>query len=219
MAITETDYLKNKDTSGVAVTPCRHRRKRSNSLSSIASPEQHQKKLNIGFSVDFESHCRSPMQCVSDIRQQLLEEDDNIQIHSVTPNIDSGKNDPPQEEPSSSRSRRPSGTQDMTYDTFENCLHIANQMEALLSFYYMEEKDPNKITVTEIYPLNDPRSPKPDFDVSDLAWDNYLELKDESSINKGSTLCSDHRSQLTQTNIQGARKRASSLTSLDKLPY
>ena len=58
---------------------------------------------------------------------------------------------------------------DATFDTFENCLHIADQMDSILSYYYAEEDNPNVIRVAEIYPLNDAAGPEPKQPVLDLA--------------------------------------------------
>ena len=75
---------------------------------------------------------------------------------------------PASQPPSRPPSHRQSFTPDPSYDTFENCLHIADQMDALLSFHYMEENNPSVVRVTEIFALTDPHSPKPSFDISDF---------------------------------------------------
>ena len=90
--------------------------------------------------------------------------------------------------------REPQEFSHMHYDTFENCLHMADQSDSLLSFYYTEENNPNVVKVTEIFPINEdehnqhppPPEPEPKMDpASDLAWDNFLEMKWESPEDAG----------------------------------
>ena len=50
---------------------------------------------------------------------------------------------------------------DASYDAFENCLSIAQQMDSILSYYYTEESDPETVRVAEIFPIVEPSSQTP----------------------------------------------------------
>ena len=39
-----------------------------------------------------------------------------------------------------------------SFDTFEDCLHVSNQMDSILSYYYSEEGT-NTVKIMEIFPL------------------------------------------------------------------
>ena len=45
-----------------------------------------------------------------------------------------------------------------TFDTFEQCLHAANERDSLLSFYYKDENNPNVVKVTEIFGVEEPQT-------------------------------------------------------------
>ncbi|XP_013421713.1 patatin-like phospholipase domain-containing protein 2 [Lingula anatina] len=88
-------------------------------------------------------------------------------------------------------------------DTFEHCLHEANQQEAVLAYYYLDEDQ--KLKVTEIFsvvadssgagtdsafcsdtsknitssPLSLSTSPKSQLE---LSWDNYVEMKSDGEF-------------------------------------
>ena len=68
-------------------------------------------------------------------------------------------------------------------DTFDNCLHFAQQMDSILTYHYTSEDDPQTVRVAEIYSLDDPSGPVPETTVSDmsLAWDSFMEMKQEHS--------------------------------------
>ena len=104
------------------------------------------------------------------------------------------------------RSRRTSTcsqAQDTTYDTFENCLQKANEMESVIAFYYQDENNPNVLKVTEIFSIDDGhngnrsrhasmsgsmqdlRSSKQELNrqgSSELEWDNFIGSRHGSNV-------------------------------------
>lgn len=52
---------------------------------------------------------------------------------------------------------------DESYDTFDNYFHVAKQMDSILAYYYLEEDDPTKVRVVEIFPVHLTPSLKPDI--------------------------------------------------------
>ncbi len=48
-----------------------------------------------------------------------------------------------------------------TFDSFEECLHAANERDSLLAFYYKDENNPNVVKVTEIFGVEEPRTQGP----------------------------------------------------------
>ncbi len=117
---------------------------------------------------------------MNELRQQILSDDRHLHIHKLQSDetiaeaaaVHPGRG---------SRRNSDADVNQSTYDTFDNCLHIANQMDSILSFYYTEEDKQHTIKVNEIFPVSDPRGPKPQFDVSDLAWDTYTQMHREDS--------------------------------------
>lgn len=160
LAITELDYQKSSS-ARPAPPLLRH--------ATPQPPAHHscRRNLNFGFSVDFKSHPQDgPQQCISDVRHQLV---DNSSHAAMLPHITDIL--PPVEEEVDDddsahqvhqvcRQRAASfgGSDQAGYDTFENCLHITNQMDSILTFHYLDEEQPNVIKVKEIFPLDEPAS-------------------------------------------------------------
>ncbi len=153
------------------------------------------RNMNLGFSVDFQTHHKSPLSRVDELRHYILEERGmRSRSHSISEAIHTevsaieGDEDLAEDitslvEPhdgNMSDNKGDSSSCHVAADTFDNCLHIANQMESVLEFFYKSEDDPNVVKVTEIFALDDPRGPKPDITLNDLQWDNYCEMKEEN---------------------------------------
>jgi len=115
-------------------------------------PELTNSQLNVGFSVDFQTHYKNPLRSVGEVRHRILDHD--VDLGDIPLDIkplpeagaDNGKlrkNDSPV-----------GSLYDMTsFDTFEDCLYVSNQMDSILSYYYSEEDDPNTVKIMEIFPL------------------------------------------------------------------
>lgn len=71
------------------------------------------------------------------------------------------------------------------FDTFEQCLHITNELESAIAYYYKDEDDTKRFNFEEIFNIDDVDidipSPTKSYegDDKDLTWDSYLELKPE----------------------------------------
>ena len=130
-----------------------------------------QRNLNVGISVDFQSHYNNPIDCVDELRQKLIEgaavshieefrkETFGSDSDSIVTDMDSTTSQYGSEPKLSlPRSRRPSHCSqvgDTAYDTFENCLQKANEMESVLAFYYQDDNNPNLMKVTEIFSIDE----------------------------------------------------------------
>lgn len=133
---------------------------------------------------------QKPIRCVDELRHHILEDQDHARLQ-LEPSDSASESSSESEteipinvdylpQPYAHTSHehfphsRPSSTNyvvgNPAYDTFESCLHIANQMESVLAFYYTDEKNPNVVKVTEIFAIDDPRGPKVPCD---LSWDGF----------------------------------------------
>ncbi|CAC5424948.1 unnamed protein product [Mytilus coruscus] len=69
------------------------------------------------------------------------------------------------------------------FDTFEQCLHITNEMESVMAYYYKDEEDTQCYNFEEIFDIDkmDMNLPSPSKDSysPDLSWDSYMEMKPE----------------------------------------
>ena len=129
------------------------------------------RNLNIGFAVDFQSKSDNPL---NPLRQLDNMEIEKLQLESRTP----GKNVSVQLDPQVLHNSQ-------VFDTFEQCLHISNQMESVMAYYYKDEDNPRCYNFQEIYDIDevdmDIPSPTKNLDDldQDLSWDDYLEVKPE----------------------------------------
>ncbi|XP_067655192.1 1-acylglycerol-3-phosphate O-acyltransferase Pnpla3-like [Haliotis asinina] len=156
------------------------------------------RNFNIGFAVDFNTSKPSTVQSLEHLHGHMdkLHMDD-VQIQQSSPTGDllylprgsdhcSASNAPCQE----------------IFDTFEQCLHITNQMESALSYYYEDPTNKGCYKFEEIFSLknvdvdlHESRSVRTGVCESsteveesltntstsepDLSWDSYLEMKPE----------------------------------------
>ena len=139
----------------------------------------------MGLSVDIhshKSHRHAPLSCADELRR-YLEADHLTQHHGAikeevdylgSPHVIRKQKEPTKPD------WVPQDSSHMHYDSFENCLHIANQMDSILTFYYMEENNPENIKVTEIFPIGDRmQSPihqerLPSHEAAEKAFDDFL---------------------------------------------
>ena len=63
---------------------------------------------------------------------------------------------------------------DELFDTFENCLHVTNQMESIMAYYYQDEGNRDCFKFEEIYSLRE-------VDLS-IPLDNLSKAEDSSNL-------------------------------------
>ena len=131
-----------------------------------------QRNLNVGISVDFQSHYNNPIDCVDELRQKLIEgatvnhmegfrrETFGSDSDSIATDLDSATSQYGSEPklcllPRSRRASYCSQVGDTAYDTFEHCLQKANEMESVIAFYYQDDDNPNLMKVTEIFSIDE----------------------------------------------------------------
>lgn len=111
--------------------------------------------VNFGININY---VQSPVQCVRNIRGHFTDhEQTQRRKESVAPDADFDGRELPLG--LSSRSHELSNE---LYDTFDNCLNISKQMDSVLAYYYLEENDPMKVKVVEIFSAPQPSSVKQD---------------------------------------------------------
>ena len=129
-----------------------------------------QRNLNVGISVDFQSHYNNPIDCVDELRHKLIEGANfghveefrrdtlNSDADSMATDFESTTSqygsEPKLSFPRSRRASTSSQLGDTAYDTFEHCLQKANEMESVIAFYYQDENNPNLMKVTEIFSID-----------------------------------------------------------------
>lgn len=124
-------------------------------LSNDASSDSDMNTLNVNFGINI-NYVQSPLQCARHARGWLGEQE---QLRKELLPVSAGNQSTPGHEIS------PIACSDMcntTYDTFDNCLNISNQMDSILSYYYLEENDPTTVKVVEIFPRHPIQSCKPE---------------------------------------------------------
>ena len=147
LAITDTPMIDVKPPP-TAAKPIAHR----HSLSvEHAAPEHANSQLNVGFSIDFQSHYKNPLRSVAEVRHRILDHD--VDLGDIPLDIKPMPN-PAVEGLKQDGVESPFGSMyDISsFDTFEDCLHVSNQMDSILSYYYSEEGT-NTVKIMEIFPL------------------------------------------------------------------
>lgn len=119
--------------------------------------------VNMGISVDYAAtsgHFDSPLQCVSEARRHVLGSSEHRQarkisrvavpaIQTICPTTVSA--------PTTHDSMA-----DCSFDSFDDCLQAADHMDAVLAYYYADEKESGAVKVVEIFPVHRHRTPDPD---------------------------------------------------------
>ncbi|XP_050409774.1 patatin-like phospholipase domain-containing protein 2 isoform X1 [Patella vulgata] len=142
------------------------------------------RNYNIGFAVDFNTQEKDTMGSLQSLEGHIdkismedihFEQRDEAGSLSYYPN-----------------SEKPSQTNgapcQQLFDTFEQCLHVTNHLDSVLSYHYQDPNNKGCYKFAEIYslkgvPINIPET---DTDTSqttasdmDLSWDSYVEMKPE----------------------------------------
>jgi hypothetical protein len=157
-------------------------------INEVTEPQQSKKvfgparRREMGISVDIHSHKthkHAPLSCADELRRYL--EADHLAMSNTPIKEEVDYLGPPQVVRKQKEPHWvPNDSSHLHYDSFENCLHIANQMDSILTFYYMEENNSEDVKVTEIFPIGDRmQSPihqerKPTHEAAEKAFDDFL---------------------------------------------
>lgn len=126
------------------------------------------RNVNLDFAVDFRPKAGAAPLKLNKIRQQLTSSrghHHHIRLHDVAEELEVAPSSASPVLASSGHVQKTYGVSsssqnaynlnavvgDSAYDTFDNYLHVVNQMDSILSFYYMEG---NRVRVTEIFALD-----------------------------------------------------------------
>jgi len=120
--------------------------------------------VNMALSLDYAASSGavdSPLECVSTARRHLL---DSTQHHNTaSPQLPAPTVAPPTPVPAAQAPQQPlvpaaaaamSCASDSAYDSFDDCLRAAEHRDAVLSYYYADEKESGAVKVVEIFPLH-----------------------------------------------------------------
>lgn len=119
--------------------------------------------VNMGISIDYGATksgvVESPLRCVSEARRQMTEQH-RIRKNSrpLLPQPDPSSLVAAAQGPNPPKVRRESKLRccpsAMTeYDSFDECLEFAEQMDSVLAYYYADEKSSTSVKVVEIFPV------------------------------------------------------------------
>lgn len=143
------------------------------------------RNLNIGFAVDFETDVSNTMKSLRCLENKMEHLDiDQVELQSTK----SGQSVVIHADPHLLKEKNIDCNQ--VFDTFEQCLHVSNQMESVMAYYYKDESNRQCYNFQEIFNLDnmDIDMPSPthqDQNTSateseiDLSWDDFMELKPE----------------------------------------
>jgi len=139
-------------------------RKRKASLTPTSSLN-----VNMGITVDYAAATGpfdSPLQCVTEARRHVLDSAEHQQARKIS------RVSVPPVQPAVTAEHCMT---DCAYDSFDDCLHAAEHMDAVLSYYYADEKQTGAIKVVEIFPVHHHHHHPPVSDVThSLVPDNTL---------------------------------------------
>ncbi|KAL5006657.1 hypothetical protein ScPMuIL_015463 [Solemya velum] len=143
------------------------------------------RNLNIGFAVDFETDVSNTMKSLRCLENKMEHLDiAQVELQSSRP----GQSVIIQTDPHHLKDKNIDCSQ--LFDTFEQCLHVSNEMESAMAYYYKDESDKQCYNFQEIFNLNnmeinlpDPMQQKQNSSATeseiDLSWDDFMELKPE----------------------------------------
>lgn len=117
----------------------------------------HSYSVNFGININY---VQSPVQCVRNIRGRLTDHE-QTQRRKESVALDAEEDFDGRESPLGLSSRSHELSNEL-FDTFDNCLNISKQMDSVLAYYYLEENDPTKVKVVEIFSASQPSSVKQD---------------------------------------------------------
>ena len=129
--------------------------------------------VNMGISVDYgatSGQFESPLQCVSEARRHVLGSSEHQQARKI----------PRVAHPASVAPTTHQCMADCSYDSFDDCLQAADHMDAVLAYYYADEKESGAVKVIEIFPLHHHRHHPPSSADThrpiSLTGDNFLPM-------------------------------------------
>lgn len=144
------------------------------------------RNLNIGFAVDFETKLGKSINSLRQIESHM----DHMNIDKISMESNSpGQSGAVGTDVSATKESMLHSQQ--VFDTFEQCLHISDEMESVMAYYYKDEDDSKSYNFEEIFdidntdinfPVNLPNTSKSEesnTSKQDLSWDSYVELKPE----------------------------------------
>lgn len=144
------------------------------------------RNLNIGFAVDFETKVGKSINSLRQIESHM----DHMNIDKISMDSNShGQSGAVGTDASAIKESMLHNQQ--VFDTFEQCLHISDEMESVMAYYYKDEDDSKSYNFEEIFdidntdinfPVNLPTTPKSEesnTSTQDLSWDSYVEMKPE----------------------------------------
>lgn len=129
-------------------------------------PEERSVDVNFDLSLHYESTTLSaavdsPIRLVGDARRQLFDGAATAARSAVTSPMLGGPEDclvscRPEARAVAPPRRLSIDGSAAVDSSFDECLHVVDQMNALLAYYYMAEDEPNTVRVVEIFPLTPP---------------------------------------------------------------
>lgn len=144
------------------------------------------RNLNIGFAVDFETKLGKSINSLRQIESHM----DHMNIDKISMESNSpGQSGAVGTDVSATKESMLHSQQ--VFDTFEQCLHISDEMESVMAYYYKDEDDSKSYNFEEIFdidntdinfPVNLPNTSKSEesnTSTQDLSWDSYVEMKPE----------------------------------------
>ena len=144
------------------------------------------RNLNIGFAVDFETKLGKSINSLRQIESHM----DHMNIDKISMESNSpGQSGAVGTDVSATKESMLHSQQ--VFDTFEQCLHISDEMESVMAYYYKDEDDSKSYNFEEIFdidntdinfPVNLPNTSKSEesnTSKQDLSWDSYVEMKPE----------------------------------------
>ena len=206
LAITDTPMVDVKPPPAAVSKPIAHR----HSLSAEHAPEHANSQLNVGFSIDFQSHYKNPLRSVAEVRHRILDHD--VDLGDIPLDIKPMPN-PAVESVKQDSTESPFGSMyDISsFDTFEDCLHVSNQMDSILSYYYSEEGNPNTVKIMEIFPLKKEQSAHPGYVPVPMAERRGLPLSHNPSGMDNASSAQDSNIGLPLPEMKRANTYAASL--------
>ncbi|XP_060068217.1 patatin-like phospholipase domain-containing protein 2 [Ylistrum balloti] len=142
------------------------------------------RNLNIGFAVDFETDRPNSIHSIQDLEGRMEHMDLNgIELQSQGNGQNVSISTDLQQLQSSQVPCQ------LIFDTFEQCLHISNEMESTIAYYYRDENNSNTYNFQEIYNIDNVDLNIPSTidtiqtshntskmaDTNNDSWDNFVE--------------------------------------------
>jgi hypothetical protein len=139
------------------------------------------RNLNIGFAVDFDTDSEDPVHSPPNLRKHL----NQVDINSLEMRSEGlGKN--------VHLNTTGDNMSDQLFDTFEQCLHISNEMESVIAYYYKDEHNRQCYNMQEIFSIDNvdirlpsPTELSPNENLSGSDWHSYLESKPDIETEVG----------------------------------